>query len=267
MRIAKKTRIEGMLLQQLEENEKGMSGTGKRQRHEPRAAGGGDQQSPAATTTEMTATRNAARRQLVAARLAEQLRHAPLDAALTDLDAIVASCNAAGVEFATFEGLDELMQSMEQDEDVGAVIEAEEETGEGKAEALVLVGRYCQLWQRPALALGHFRAAMEAYNKGPLPASDRAAALAALKRRQVVLNQAALGRSQCKATLGQRQEAFEETLHFLGAADLLCGGGPTATGGGIATMATQFVFLLAELAAEQPTPPPAFRIAQVRTTP
>ena len=63
------------------------------------------------------------------------------------------------------------------------------------------------------------------------------------------------------------KEAFEETLHFLGAADLLCGGGPTATGGGIATMATQFVFLLAELAAEQPTPPPAFRIAQVRTTP
>ena len=207
---------------------------------------------------ETTETRNAARRQVVAARLAEQLQHGGLDAALTDLQAIVASCDAVGVEFAMFAGLDELMQSMEQDEDVGAVIEVE---GEGKAAALALVGRYCQLWERPALALGHFNAAMETYTEGELPERSPGAmglSQAESERRGVVWNQAALGRSQCKATLGQRQQAFDECLESASALHV----GWRDSNGEFSTASVQFVFLLAELAAAQPVPP-ALRVCEV----
>ena len=187
-----------------------------------------------------TRSRNEAHRDLVAARLAEQLRHGALDAALTDLASIARACDEAGVEFAMFGALDELMAGMEQDADLGAVV-ATEEGGEGGSAAegqlLTLVGRYCQLWERPALALGHFRAALEAGVGGVA---------------------AQLGHAQCTAVLGQRAEAFGECVRWWAAES------PTSPRQLLApaaaappTALVQFVFLLAELAAEHPAPPRA----------
>ena len=162
------------------------------------------------TDADNTARRNTAHRAVVAARLSEQLDAVRLEPALTELAAIALACDDQGVEFAMFEALDELMQTgMERDADLGAVISAEAQPGSGGAAAaaaaaaaseglLALVGRYCQLWERPALALGHFRAAVEAATlrgADPDPTAQR-------------------GLAQCTGLLRWRQEALHSCMRW-----------------------------------------------------
>jgi hypothetical protein len=156
-----------------------------------------------------TRRRNAAHREAVAARLTEQLDPHRLALALRDLDGIAASADDAGIEFAMFEALDELMAGMDHDADLGAVIATEsdgQDDDDGQAgggmtcAVLTLVGRYCQLWERPALALGHFRAAVE----DAACSSEPPDALAAAQR----------GVSQCAALLRWRAEALSSCVRW-----------------------------------------------------
>ena len=63
---------------------------------------------------------------------------------------------------------------------------------------LALVGRYCHLWERPALALGHFRAAVEAAaQRGAEPDPS-----------------AKKGLAQCTALLKWRAEALSSCMRW-----------------------------------------------------
>jgi hypothetical protein len=189
---------------------------------------------------ETTVERNEAHRQLVAARLSEQLQHGALEAALTELTSIALECDRLGVEFAMFSALDELMAEMVQDANLGVVIGTDGcSSGPGCAAAavvLTLVGRYCQLWERPALALGHFCGALEASN---------------YMQPDVVVT-AQLGRGQCAAMLGRRTEAHAECMRWWTKPSALpaMSAGPGQPSSAIVS----YIFLLTELAAEQPPP-------------
>lgn len=176
-----------------------------------------------------TRRRNAAHRELVAARLREQLDPHRLRVALDELGSIVSDADAACVEFSMFEALDELMAQvwrashcshfvahfphanspvfaaqMEHDTDLGAVISVDggESEGCGSAYAvLTLVGRYCALWERPALALGHFRAAVEACTSSPEADSPDAAA-------------ARQGATRCTSLLRWRDRALSSCVRW-----------------------------------------------------
>ena len=130
-----------------------MDGGGKRQR-----LAGAD----GADALVETRQRNSSQHVLVTARLSEQMPPGvALDGKLAELASIVAACDRAGLEFATFGALDELMAGMDRDQNLGAVVSVGDEEAPTASSMLTLVGRYCQLWERPALALGHFRKANE----------------------------------------------------------------------------------------------------------
>ena len=147
--------------------------------------------------------RNAARHELVAARLREQLDPQRLRVALSELASIVSEANAECVEFAMFEALDELMAQMEHDADLGGVISVDGSAGGGSQSScavLTLVGRYCALWERPALALGHFRAAVEAC--ASMPQDDT---------RNIAAHQ---GVAKCMSLLRWRRDALASCVRW-----------------------------------------------------
>lgn len=154
-----------------------------------------------------TRMRNAAHREVVTERLREQLDPHRLRVALGELASIVSDADAECVEFAMFEALDELMAQMEHDADLGAVVSVDAGGGvsagcKSSCAILTLVARYCALWERPALALGHFRAAVEAC--GSMPEDDRPAMLAAARQ----------GVAKCTSLLEWRREALASCVRW-----------------------------------------------------
>ena len=155
----------------------------------------GDGQGRAAADGE-TLQRNAAQAAAVASKLEQQLRGGALQAALVELASIVGVCDSVNVELATFGALDQLMADMPKDVELGPVIAVGEEPEEACA-MLTLVGRYCQLWERPALAMGHFRAAAQAAGL------ESAAGLEAERRRK-----------ESEALIRWRQEALGSCVRW-----------------------------------------------------
>ena len=97
-----------------------------------------------------------------------------------------------------------LASQMEHDTDLGAVISVDGGASEGCGstyDVLTLVGRYCALWERPALALGHFRAVLQACTSSP---EDESPDVAAARQ----------GATRCMSLLRWRDQALSSCVRW-----------------------------------------------------